>query len=500
MKRTLHSPWCSAAVVIATVALSTAVAAWLDRHVSLTVLAMVYLVAVTAVSYRLSLLASSATAVLAVLALTLFFVPPRGSFGVPAAEHLVTLVALLAVAAMVSTLSARLWAAAEHAQQREQRARRLQNLAAQLAALDDEARVVDVVRPLLLEAFGEAPVIALRAAGGQLVLADRDAAPLQPGDAAFDALAYCCQHEQALGPGTGRWNELPAWHFPLCAGGRSLGAIRIAAQPPTDEAREHARAFADLLANALQRVRHAAEAVAARGEAQSQQLRSELLAAISHDYRTPLASIIGAVSALLQQRERLPEAERLRLLGLIDDEAHHLSSMTDNTLQWARLSAPQPTLRCDWESIEEIVGSVLVRVRRRDPTRRVQAQVPAGLPLVQADAVLLAQLIENLLDNALKYSQGPVQLRAQLREPRLHIEVLDRGPGVDDRELPRLFDSFFRGAQAHGVRGAGLGLAVGRAIAGLHGGSLSARRRDGGGSRFRLSLPLQEAPAAPEGG
>ena len=498
MKQALRSPWASAAVVVATVALSTAVATWLDRHVSLTVLAMVYLMAVSAVSYRLSLVASSATAVLAVLALNFFFVPPRGTFNVSAPEHLITLLALLLVALMVSSLSARLWAMAERAQQREQRARRLQQLAARLAALDDEAGILVSARASLVEAYGEPVPIVSRDAQGRAVLVGPEAGPLQPGDAVHDALAHCLAQRQVLGPGTGRWNDLPAWYFPLCAGDQTLGAFGVNAVPAADEARDHAQAIADLLAGALQRARHAAAAAAARGEAQSQQLRSELLASVAHDFRTPLASIIGAVSSLQQQHDRLPEVERLRLLALIDDEARHLSAMTDNTLQWARLSAPQPVIRRDWESIEEVVGSVLARVRRRDPSRRVQAQIPPGLPLVQADAVLLAQLVENLLDNALKYSDGPVQLRAELRERALLIDVLDRGPGVDERELPRLFESFHRGVESHGVRGAGLGLAVGRAIAGLHGGSLHARRRQGGGSRFRLSLPLVDVPSAPD--
>jgi two-component system sensor histidine kinase KdpD len=136
-------------------------------------------------------------------------------------------------------------------------------------------------------------------------------------------------------------------------------------------------------------------------------------------------------------------------------------------------------------------------VRRRDPARRIQAQVPAGLPLVRADAVLLGQLLDNLLDNALKYSDGPVQLRAAAGGGALRIEVLDRGPGIEADELPRLFETFFRGRRAAGVRGAGLGLAVCRAIAAAHGATLTAHGRRRGGSRFLLCLPVEAAPPAP---
>ena len=486
-----------AAGVAAALALATASAALLDAHVSLTVLAMVYLVAVVGVAYRSSRTASAATAVLAVTALNFFFVPPRGTFSVDEPEHLLTLAALLGVALLVSSLSARLRSTAEQAQRRERRARNLQQFAGALAALDDEAGIVRAGLDTLQGADIAPLAIALRAEDGRLTWAVPAGSASPPDARHQDALAHCSRECQAFGPGTGRWSDLAAWYLPLCAGAQRFGALAVEADARTDDALAHARAVADLLTGALQRARHAGEAAAATAEAEAQKLRNALLAAVSHDFRTPLASIIGAVSSLHQQHDRLADADRARLLALIEDEARHLSAMTDDTLQWVRLSAPAPALRLDWESVEEIVGSVLTRVRRRDPGRRIQAQVPAGLPLVRADAVLLGQLLGNLLDNALKYSDGPVQLRAAALDGALRIEVLDRGPGVEESEIPRLFETFFRGVHARGVRGAGLGLAVCRAIAAAHGATLAASQRRGGGSRFVLDLPPQAAPAAP---
>jgi len=488
------------AAALGSVAGATVIATWLDAHVSLAVLALVYLTAVLVVSYWASFAASAVTAVMAVLALNFFFVPPRGALTVHATENLLTLAALLGVALLVSRLSSRLRATAERARNREQRARSLQLLAGELAAADDEGRILEAAQRSLCESVGAPVTIALRGPDGLLKQAAADASAPPLSTLEHDALNHCAQEGRALGPGTGRWNELSHWYLPLCAGGQSMGALALPAQGRADDAREHAQAIADLLAGALRRARHAAEAVEARSEAKSQQLRNALLASVSHDFRTPLASIIGAVSSLQGQHDRLGEQDRLGLLALIDGEAHHLAAMTENTLQWVRLSSPEPALRHDWESMEEIVGSVLTRVRRRDPVRRVKAEVPAQLPLVRADAVLLTQLLENLLDNALKYSDGPVQLRVQSQDDMLHVDVLDRGPGVDEGELPRLFDTFYRGSHARSVRGAGLGLGVGRAIAEVHGGTLSARPRQGGGSRFRLSLPLQRAPVAPSEG
>jgi two-component system, OmpR family, sensor histidine kinase KdpD len=160
-----------------------------------------------------------------------------------------------------------------------------------------------------------------------------------------------------------------------------------------------------------------------------------------------------------------------------------------------RLTEGAAGLQRGWESIEEIVGAVLGRVRRRDPARRIKSHVPGDLPLVRADPVLLAQLLDNLLDNALKYSDGPIDLdvRAVAHES-LCVEVKDRGPGLDAAQLDALCEPFVRGESAGSQHGLGLGLTVCRAIAAAHGGTLGLRRRAGGGSSWRFSLPLEPMP------
>jgi two-component system sensor histidine kinase KdpD len=248
-----------------------------------------------------------------------------------------------------------------------------------------------------------------------------------------------------------------------------------------------------LLAQALWRLRLGRSLQAAQNEAQQQQLQSTFLAAISHDLRTPLAAIVGAASSLQTQRDKLAPAEQDRLLASIAGEAGYLSSVTENTLQLVRLASTHQELRRDWESMEEIVGAVLARVRQRDPARRIRSSVPEGLPLVKADPVLLAQLIANLLENALKYSEAAVELVVQLQGGEMQVMVKDRGEGIPEAEQDTIFEPYARGDRA-GPRGAGLGLAVCRAIARAHGGRLALRRRQGGGSSFVLSLPLEAQP------
>jgi two-component system sensor histidine kinase KdpD len=259
------------------------------------------------------------------------------------------------------------------------------------------------------------------------------------------------------------------------------------------ESREHARALCSLLAQAVWRLRLSASMLAADERLRRQHMQSTFLAAISHDLRTPLAAIVGAASSLQSQREHLSEAEQQRLLGSIVGEATYLSTLTENTLQLVRLSGDTLDLRRDWESMEEIVGSVLGRIRQRDPSRRITSRVPADLPLVKADPVLLAQLLGNLLDNALKYSDGPIDLTVRAERDELLVNVKDRGPGIAPEDQERLFEPFARNDRSAG-RGAGLGLAVCRAIATAHHGRVTVRQRRGGGSSLCLALPTEAQP------
>jgi two-component system sensor histidine kinase KdpD len=288
----------------------------------------------------------------------------------------------------------------------------------------------------------------------------------------------------------------------------SFGAalLPLPAEPvDAGELRSQAQALCDQMGLALERAAVLRSAAAARESAQSQAIRNTLLAAISHDHRTPLATILGAASSLHDQDERLTPDQRRRLAATIVDEATQLARLTDNTLQLARLDAPGLALHKDWESVEEIVGTVLRRLRQRGETRRVKAQLEPGLPLVRCDAVLLVQLLENLVDNAFKYGGEPEQVEIQARRAgdRLTLAVCDRGPGVPPEWRARIFDSFQRipdtrapasATEAPARRGAGVGLAVCRAIARAHGGDLAFRPRAHGGSRFECSLPLELPP------
>jgi len=481
--------WRFAIVDLALLSAATAVCAVLDPVISLMSQAMIYLLAVVAASYLLPRLAAVGAAIGAVAALNFFFVPPRYTLAVEHREHLIALVAMLAVALLVSYLSGALKRESAAARESESRAGQLRSLAIDLAAAGSEAEAVDIGRRALLQ----------HVAGPVVLVTSVDGAILPGADASEDvqrALRCCIDEAAVLGPGTGRWPGLDAWYVPLGTRDRVVGAVRIEPALASDTiGREHAQAIAALVAQGVWRLRLLEANLAARAEVERQHVQATFLASVSHDLRTPLAAIVAAASSLEAQRSRLSDEEQGRMLAGIVAEARYLTAVTENTLQLVRLSAGGGALETEWQAIEEIVGSVLGRLRSRPSGGRIRARLGRALPLVRGDATLLAQLATNLIDNALKYSDGAVDLTIVQQGDRLLLSVKDRGPGLVPGDESRVFEPFYRGRDARDARGAGLGLALCRAIAAAHGGCLGVSLRSRGGCRFTLALPIAAQPA-----
>lgn len=481
---TLHSAaWVGLALVAATL-----VGFVLEPHAALLGQAMVYVLAVVLVAYSQPWLASLVCALCAVASFNFFFVPPRWTFQVESNENLVALGTMSVVALLISHLAASLRRQTAVALLNQQRAQQLQALATALAATQTSTEVAALGQSALDNAFAGPNGIALRGPDGALQT------PLPATSSAVEGM-QCCMREAALiGPGTGRWPGLDAWYLPLGEAQHVVGAAYIQPAVATDTAgREHGQAICALLAQSVWRLQLASSAQQAAQEAQRQQTQSTMLAAIAHDLRTPLATVVGAASSLLTQRDKLSAVEQERLLQSIGNEASYLSNVTENTLQLMQLRNSGQALQRDWESMEEIVGTVLARVRQHDPARRIRSKVPKDLPLIQANPVLLAQLLANLLDNALKYSTEAIDLELSCDAQNLYLSVKDRGPGIPATQSESIFEPYARN-DTSGQRGAGLGLAVCRAIAQAHGGRLGVRRRNGGGSSFTLTLPRSPLP------
>jgi len=228
----------------------------------------------------------------------------------------------------------------------------------------------------------------------------------------------------------------------------------------------------------------------------TEERRSSLLSALSHDLRTPLAAITGAATTLRDESAAIDTAQRRELLETICEEADRLERLVRNLLDMTRLESGALVVKRQWMPLEEIVGAALTRMESQLDGRPVRTDLPADLPLVSADAVLLEQVFVNLLENAAKYTPpgSPVEIVALAGDPgAIAIEVADRGPGIAAGHETRLFDKFFRGPQA-GSSGAGLGLAICRGVVGAHGGTIIAANRPGGGAVFRMTLPIVGSP------
>jgi two-component system, OmpR family, sensor histidine kinase KdpD len=507
--RPVRRGWLGALVWLAAWAITLALDAHLDLANQALLLVLASAVAALWWSAWASLLACSA----AVLAFNFAYVPPRGTFAVDLRQHVLLLLTMLGVSWIVALLMARLRRLAAQEGLQAMQAEQLRRFGDALRELDDPGQRALRLQDELGRLSG-APVTLLMQAGPAAAGSDGGAEILL-GAATPDqhaGLRLSLQQGHAMGPGTGRHEEQPAWYLPMRGRNASFGAAWMAvpgAAPGAAGMRAHAQALCDQMGAALERSAALDAAAAAREAAQAEALRNTLLAAISHDHRTPLGTILGAASALHDQAERLSLEQRRRLACTIVDEATQLSRLTANTLELARLASGALALRLEWESAEEIVGSVLQRRRRADPAHRVKARVEPGLPLLRCDAILLVQLLDNLVDNALRHGGdvAPVEIVARQVAGAVVLAVRDRGAGVPPEQRERIFEAFQRGPlppmECAGAtparRGAGVGLALCRAIAQAHGAHLRLRARGHGGSSFELVLPVQPAPAAEAG-
>jgi two-component system sensor histidine kinase KdpD len=253
--------------------------------------------------------------------------------------------------------------------------------------------------------------------------------------------------------------------------------------------------FAHQTAQALERSQSHSAVESSRLKMQTEQMRSSLLSAVSHDLRTPLATISGAASTLRQSGDRLSDETRAELLDSISEESDRLSRLVANLLDMTRFESGGVRLTRDACPLEEIAGAALHRLETQLRGREVIVNLPDDLPLVFVDEVLVGHVFVNILENALKYTPAgsPLEITATSHGDTITIEVRDHGPGFEPGEEDRIFDKFYRSKTA-ATRGAGLGLAIAKAVVEAHGGHIEAFNHPQGGAVFRFDLPAQNIP------
>jgi len=497
-RRAIPSDWAPYGWAMAVVALATG-AAWLTLpYFELANLVMVYLLGIVVVATRYGQGPSLVASILSVAALDFFFVPPVFTFAVSDVKYLFTFVVMLVVGLVTSGLAARIRTQAEAARLREQRTAALYAMSRELASTRGVDMLLTIAMRHISEVFRSQVVVLLPGAGGALVCADGGQFALDSNELGVGKWVH--EHHQPAGLGTSTLPGAAALYLPLQAPRGPVGVLGIRPADPhsldAPDQLHQLETFANQTALAIERAQLADEAQQAQVRMETERLRNSLLSSVSHDLRTPLATITGAATTMLENGGKLNDRTRQGLLESVRDEADRLNRLVQNLLEMTRLESGALQLRKEWHPLEEVIGAALGRLGKELADRRVDTRVPPDLPLVPIDDVLIEQVLVNLLDNAVKYTPGgsPIRIIATSTGEAITVEVADHGPGLPRGEEDKVFEKFYRGMP--GGRGAGLGLAICQGIIKAHGGNIWAQNLPEGGVAFLFTLPLAGKPPA----
>jgi two-component system sensor histidine kinase KdpD len=492
--------WFDYALALVATVLATALAWAVASVLPLPNISLVFLAAVLLVAVRSSLGPALACAALSFLTYDFLFIPPNFSFAIQREEDVLTLLFFLLMAALTGNLAARQRRQLQALRDTQEETTELLDLSRKLTAATDRQAVVSAAAQHL-DGWSDLQLCLLNrdGQGGWKV---ETGGPLEFSEAERAAADWAWQHDQPAGAGTGtlpfgRW-----WWWPLSVEDGPLALLGVCAkegQTLSGQRRRLLTALSQPLAQALARAQLAEDLEAARLHGETEQLRSALLASVSHDLRTPLTSMRGSIDSLLALGEAIPLEDRRELLEGTRDEAERLDRYIQNLLDMTRLGHGALKLARDWVSPADIVGSSLNRLRAVLAPLQVTTEVPPELPLLYVHAALIEQALVNVLENAARFSpsNGRLQLRAGADDSELFFSVSDEGPGIPPEERAKIFDMFYTAARGdRGGQGTGLGLAICQGMVGAHGGRISvADGIEGRGTCITLHLPLQAQPA-----
>lgn len=472
----------------------------------ITNVALVFLTAVLASAVRYGLLPALFTCVLSSLAYNFFFLPPLYTFTVADPENVIALFFFAVVAVITSNLTARIRAQAVAAQERAQVTESLYQFSRKLAA------IADVDDLLWAAAYQISSMLKVHVV---LLLPDEDSLVIRCGYPPEDSLTemdlaaakWAWTHGTAAGRGADTLTGAKRLFLPLRTGRDVVGIVGLDSDRGgpllTPDQRRLLDALADQIAVAVERIFLADEFDRARIASEAERLQAALLTSLSHDLRTPLASILGSAMTLRNYGENLNAADREEMLATITDESQRLNRFIANLLDMTRLESGVLRPRLDDVDLTDVIGSALSRARTVLTENKVETQIEDNLPFAKADAVLLEQALFNLLDNAAKHA-GPgalVQVKAVAGAEQVHLIVMDNGPGIPEASLEKIFDKFHRLEASDSKRaGTGLGLAISRGFVEAIGGTVTAsNRKDQPGAVFTVSLPQSHHRVADEG-
>lgn len=484
------------------VALVTLVGQLVRAIIEPTNVVMVYLLAVVIAATRWGRGPSLLTAGLSVLAFDFFIVPPRLTLAVTDAQYLLTFVGLFGTGLVISTLAAREREQVEAAQRRETYTAALYALSRDLASTIDLNIIIGAAIRHISDLFHCEAAVFLPADETLTMAAHSPDFEDEPQSAAVADWVF--RRGQRAGHGTETLNTAQARYLPLKTAQSTLGVVSIRlneADPPLNSDQERLlQALLSQVALAIEATQLAQNARQAQLLRETEKLQSALLNSVSHNLRTPLVSITGALSSLRDDAGYLDEAAQRELLDTAWEEAERLNHLVGNLLNMTRLEAGAMRLGTTLCDAQDLVGVTLAQMTNRLRHRAVTVDVPGSLPPISIDLVLVAQALVNLVDNAVKYSppDDPIEICAYEAGPDVLIEVSDHGPGIPPADLKHIFDKFYRVQRLSDVTGSGLGLSISQGIVELHGGRIWAANREGGGTTFTIALPAAVAQPAPQ--
>ena len=483
---------------VAGVVVTGALGVVLRGFVSVADEAMLMLVAVVLAASRLGTWPAVVAAIASVAAFDFLFVAPYYTFAVADQRFVLTFVVMLAIGAVVIRLTGHVREQAEAARARERRTGALYAMSREFAVATDPVAIAEVavthVRELL-----ECDAALFLVDDGKLAAVAGRSTPLGEAERERVVAQWAFDHGHPAGSGTDTLPSAEGLHLPLVGTKGPIGVLSVAISrrptPPTMDQRLLLDTFASKTALAVERALLAGAAERSRLVAETERLKNDLLSAVSHDLRTPLASITGSAAALMDQPGLDPNA-RTVLLRTIREEGERLGRLVADLLDLTRIESGAVTARREWYPVEELVAATLGRLEGVLAGRAVRIDMPEEMLLVSIDPTLMEQVLVNLVENAAKYTPpgSPIAIAAGSTANAAWIEVRDRGPGIAEGQEERIFQKFYRAADGQRAGGTGLGLAICRAILHAHQGRITAANLDGGGAVFRITLPLDHPP------
>jgi two-component system sensor histidine kinase KdpD len=494
---------------IATVALATLISMAFFNPPDLSGLAMIFIVGVLLVAWHFGRWPSVLASILSALAFNFFFTEPRHTIHISDPQHVLAFLALLGTGIFVASLASRMRDQAEGSRQRERRTSLLYSMSRELMGTGDRIHVARIAARHLSETFDAdivilSPSSAIGATGsaGLEVLASHGL-PDWVDDRERGVARWTFDHGQSAGLGTRTLPSAAGRYVPLAT---AEGKFGILALRPRDTQLFLftpqlllLETFADQIAVAMERVSLRDAQQRAEVNAEREQIRSALLSSVSHDLRTPLASIAGSASALLQDDVNA-EMRRDLTQGIVE-EAQRLNDLIGNLMFATRLESGIE-LKKEWTTVEEIVGAGLARHRQELARRPVKTSIPHELPMIRGDAAMLSQVIHNLVDNAMRYTDDgtPIEISAWRTDESVILKVGDQGSGLDAAEFGKVFERLYRGRTAGQARGGmGLGLTICEGIVKAHGGRIWVEPNQPRGAAFHVALPIDRPqPVVPQ--